>query len=164
VSLCARLFTFPTRRSRGHLACGLLKARGTTSGMNFTLTQEQYEALIALARKSTVDERGQTFPDKARSLDNWLKLIEQSQNPPIIRSALWVQWQEVDSPLPPGTEFPAIWPPNLRAFIELVTRKVTIADVNSIIQQRAKNPVNILVTPDPGAQLGWTTPAAYFAQ
>lgn len=132
--------------------------------MNFTLTQEQYEALISLARRGTVDAKGQVFPDKALALDNWLKLIESSQTPPVVRSAIWIQWQEVDSPLPPGVEFPAIWPPELRFYLELLTRPVSLDDVNNIIKQKAKNPVNILVTPDPGAKVGWTTPAAYFVR
>lgn len=130
--------------------------------MNFTLTQEQYEALIALARKGSFDKEGQVIPDQARALDNWLKLIEKSNN--IIRSALWIQWQEVDAPLPPKYRFPQTWPPNLRYYLELISRPICQADVDQVIKLKAKNPVNILVTPDPGATVGWTAPAQYFLQ
>lgn len=117
--------------------------------MDFTLTQEEYEALIALARQGTAEE-----PEKARQLDEFLKVIEKRNG--VVRSIVWVQWQEQDAPLPPGTNFPETWPPELRRKIELVTRPVSRADVDAVIDAHAKNPATILVTNDPAGVLGYT--------
>ena len=62
-----------------------------------SLDQEQYEALIALARKGATG-------DDARRLDAFLQDLEAKNG--IIRNTLWVQWQELNQPLPPGTNFP----------------------------------------------------------
>jgi|SRR5580658_3194508 hypothetical protein len=126
----------------------------------FTLQQDQYEALIELARRGTFDAKGQVIPDSARALNTWLQLIEKQNG--ITRSSLWIQWQEVDSPVPPTASFPRTWPPELRYFLQLVTRPILRSDVNDVITARARNPVNILVTPDPGAELGWVTLDQYF--
>jgi hypothetical protein len=122
--------------------------------MNFTLSQEEYEALIALAQK------GVATPDERRNLDAWLRRIEASNG--IQRYQLWVQWQEADSPLPPGTSFPETWPPTQRAYIEFLSRPVGLADVQRVLQAKARKPVTVLVTPDPGAILGWTALETYF--
>jgi hypothetical protein len=128
--------------------------------LSFELDQEQYEALIGLAREGTKNDAGTVDPDKARSLDAFLKSIESSNG--ITRDAVWVQWQELDQPLPAGTLFPSVWPPELRVYIEYVTRKVTRADVDNVIATQATNPLSVLVTKDPGATLGWTELANFF--
>ena len=118
--------------------------------IQFTLEQEQYEALISLARDGAATQS----PDKVRQLEEFLLLIERQNG--ITRSIVWVQWQEVDSPLPPGTDFPDKWPPEQRKKIELVTRPVARVDVDQVIAQFARKPENILVTKDPAGIIGYT--------
>ena len=121
---------------------------------NFTLTQEQYEALIELAR------RGATTQTKQLELDQWLKLIERSNG--VTRDFIWVQWQELSAPLPSGTRFPEEWPERLRRTIELTTRRIARADVEQVLEQYANSPIEILVTPDPAGIVGWKSLDAYF--
>lgn len=120
----------------------------------FSLTQEEYEALIALARK------GATEADDARRLDSFLRGIEKKNG--YTRYVLWVQWQEADQPLPPTVRFPETWPPEMRFYLELVTRPIARIDVDQVLQARARQPVNVLVTPDPAALVGWTPVDDYF--
>lgn len=128
--------------------------------LNFTLTQEEYEALIALAREGTKNDEGQVDHDLAVRLDAFLRSIEKNNG--IERDAVWVQWQELDEPLPPGTRFPEEWPPRMRLYIELISRKVAKADVVEALRQNAKNPTSEMVTSDPGAMYGWTPLDDYF--
>lgn len=121
-----------------------------------SISQEYYEALIALARA------GAATPNDNRTLDSFLRQIETSNG--ITRSVLWIQWQEQGAPLPPKTEFPDKWPPELRYFLELVSRPINYQDVQAVLKKKASKPINILVTPDPGAQLGWTKIDDYFTQ
>lgn len=123
--------------------------------MDLTVTQEEYESLVTLARA------GATTADKQRQLDAWLKLIEKKND--ITRHQLWVQWQEADSPLPPQVSFPEVWPPEMRALIQQFSRPISKADVNALLEKKARKPVTVLVTSDPGATLGWTALDAYFA-
>jgi hypothetical protein len=123
--------------------------------MTLTLDQQQYEALISLARAGTTGDA-----DKARQLEEFLKSIEAANN--VTRSILWVRWQEMDQPLPPATRFPDSWPPEQEYFIELISRRVARADVDAVIAARARKPNNIMVTPDPGARVGWTPVDDYF--
>lgn len=120
----------------------------------FTLTQEQYEALIAFAKT------GATTAEQARTLEVFLKTIEKANG--ITRSLLWIQWQEANQPLPPTTNFPTTWPPEMRYRLELVTRPITKADVLQVLQQKARKPVGVFVTKDPGAELGWTRLEDFF--
>jgi hypothetical protein len=124
--------------------------------VNFTLTQEQYEALIAFA------QRGATTSNEALTLDAFLKDIERTNN--ITRYILWVQWQEQDQPLPPTTEFPAKWPPEMRHKIEFLSRPVGSADVDQVLKLKARKPVTVLVTPDPAGVLGWTKREDFFVR
>jgi hypothetical protein len=126
----------------------------------FTLTQQEYEALIALARNGTKTSDGQVDEEKARRLDAFLKSLEKKNN--IVRDAVWVQWQESDQPLPPTTAFPEKWPPEMRFYIELISRKVAKVDVEAVIETHARQPVNVLVTRDPGARVGWTPVDDFF--
>lgn len=123
--------------------------------MNFTLDQQQYEALIALARAGTSGDL-----EKSRRLDEFLRSIEAANG--ITRSLLWVRWQEMDQPLPASTRFPEVWPPEREHLIELIGRRVAKADVDAVLAARATKPVNVLVTPDPGARVGWTEVDNYF--
>lgn len=130
------------------------------ANVSITLSQEQYEALVALARQgaaSSSDPAG-----TARSLNFFLQNLEKANG--ITRYSIWVQWQEQDQPLPPTTRFPAEWPPTQRAFIEFLTRPVAKSDVLAVIAQKASKPQNILVTRDPGATLGWTKLEEFFLQ
>lgn len=125
--------------------------------MNFTLNQQQYEALIALARQAVQDDQ-----TKLLALESFLRDIEKANG--VTRDLVWVQWQELNQPLPPSTavKFPDTWPPQLRKSIELVTRPVARVDVEAVLERYAKQPTSVLVTRDPAAKLGWTTLDDFF--
>ncbi|WP_394831787.1 hypothetical protein LVJ94_35250 [Pendulispora rubella] len=122
--------------------------------MAFVLTNEQYEGLVALARKSA------TTPDALRDIDAFLRRIEASND--IQRHQLWIQWQEADWPIPPTVEFPQTWPPQMRFSLELVSRPIARIDVEEVLKKAARKPLNVLVTTDPGAVVGWTPIELYF--
>lgn len=122
--------------------------------MAFTLSQEQYEALISLAQKGVKDQ------SQAVALEQLLQSIEKENG--ITRYSLWVQWQNPLQPLPPGVRFPQTWPPELREFIQFLSRPINKADVLGLVAQKCPNAINIFVTPDPGALLGWTDVDDYF--
>lgn len=119
-----------------------------------TLDQEQYLALASLARL------GADTPDKKRAVETFLASIDAANNQS--RYLLLVQWQELNSPLPPKTDFPAVWPPQLRVSIERVDRPIAKSDVLSVVSSKAKDPTNILVTKDPGGIVGWTKIEDFF--
>lgn len=121
--------------------------------MNITLTLEEYEALASIARKSS-------DPNALRNVNAFLLSIENRNG--IRRSFLWVQWQEAGYALPPTTKFPSSWPPELRFSLERTDRPISLADVQKVLASRAVKPLNILVTPDPGAELGWMPIEDYF--
>lgn len=123
-------------------------------GMSVTLSQEQYTALISLARA------GCATPDKIRVFETFLKDIEKTNG--IKRYALLIQWQEQDSPLPLTVDFPPIWPPQLRTLLERTDRAIAKADVLKALQDRAKKPTNVLVTRDLGGIVGWTRMEDFF--
>jgi hypothetical protein len=125
-----------------------------------SLGQEEYEALVALARRGTLDSHGQVNADEARKLNSYLVMLEKKSG--ITRYALWVQWQEQDAPLPPGVNFPSSWPPKMREYLALTSRPIMRTDVITVLKNRALNPTNILVTKDPGATVGWTELNAFF--
>lgn len=118
------------------------------------LSQQDYEALISLSKK------GAETPDELRSLDAFLRGIETKNG--VSRYGLWVQWQEQDQPLPPTTRFPEKWPPEMRFFIQLISRPIARADVEAVLKQKARKPVTILVTKDPGGVVGWATLDQFF--
>ena len=123
--------------------------------MDFTLNQEEYESLIKLAR----DGVGQNAK-RLTELEQWLRLIEKKNG--VTRSFVLVQWQELDTELPPGTRFPTVWPPSMRKAIELVTRPVARTDVDAVVAQYANTPTEILVTKDPADIVGWQTLDQFF--
>ena len=112
------------------------------------LTEEQYTALITLARQ------GVASPDQARNLEVFLQNIDKSNN--ITRYTLLVQWQELDSPVPPGARFPDKWPPEQRALIERTDRAIAKADVLTVVKKNSRNAHEILVTRDVAGLVGWT--------
>lgn len=131
---------------------------GAPSSINLTL--EQYEALIALARKSAVNADGSIDQQASNVLDSFLRQIELANG--ITRSSLWIRWQDPNAPLPPGIRFPETWPPNLQFFLQLITRPIAQSDVMQVVNAATANPQNIMVTPDPAGLVGWTQLAAYF--
>ena len=118
------------------------------------MSSEQYSALIALARQ------GITNGEQARTLEAFLRDIDAENN--VVRYVLLVQWQELDSPVPPGTKFPEKWPPEMRIFIERADRPIAKADVLGAIAKKAKNPHEILVTRDTAGLVGWTKIGQFF--
>jgi hypothetical protein len=126
-----------------------------------SLNQAEYETLVEYARQGTLNADGNVIAEKALGLDAWLRYIEGKND--IHRYFVWVQWQEQDAPLPAGTVFPEKWPPELRAFIALTSRKISRADVYAVLEQRARQPTSVLVTNDPAAKVGWTEVDQYFA-
>lgn len=121
---------------------------------SFTLTLEQYTALVALARNGT------TSIDQQQNLEQFLISIEKANG--VIRYLLWVQWQEAGQILPPTTKFPEVWPPQLRRIIQQINRPIAKADVQALLASSATNPTNVLVTPDAAANVGWTPLDTYF--
>lgn len=121
---------------------------------DLTLSQQDYESLIALARK------GATSVGEVRALDAFLKSIETKNN--ITRHGLWIQWQEVGKQVPITASFPTSWPPELRFYLELLSRPIAKSDVVAVLAKKAIKPLNVLVTPDPAGIVGWTTMESYF--
>lgn len=118
-----------------------------------TMTLEQYEALTYYARYERT-------PDLIRSINVFIQDIEKTNE--VVRSFLWVQWQETDYALPPTARFPDKWPPDLRFSIERTDRVLCRADVEKVLAIKAKKPVTVLVTTDPGGELGWVPINDYF--
>lgn len=124
------------------------------------MNQSEYESLVEFARRGTLNADGTVNEDKAHGLDAWLRMIEKKND--IVRYFVMLQWQEQDAPLPPGTNFPEKWPPEMRASITLVTRPINRVDVDALLGAKAKKPTNILVTRDPAGRVGWTELDVFF--
>lgn len=119
--------------------------------MEFSLSQEEYESLVALARAGATASGD---PNKSRQLETWLRLIEARNG--VTRDLVVVLWQELNAPLPPRAFFPTVWPPTLKYTVELTTRPVARADIDKVLEVRAKNPTSVLCTRDPEGILGLT--------
>lgn len=115
---------------------------------NVTLDQEQYQALVFLARK------GAATSDAKRVLEQFLKAIDKAND--ITRYFLKVRWQELEAPLPKRTSFPTVWPPELELSLERTDRPIAKVDVLDAVTKQASKPTNILVTRDPAGMAGWT--------
>lgn len=118
------------------------------------MTQEEYLALTSMARAGAVS------PDQARALEVFLRSIDGRNH--LTRYALVVQWQELDSPVPPTARFPDKWPPELRATIERTDRAIARIDVEAVLRDRARRPTNVMVTRDLGGIAGWTKLEDFF--
>lgn len=125
-----------------------------------TLLQHEYESLIELARQGTLNPDGSVNQSKALSLDSFLRALETRNG--VTRYFIWVQWQEQNQPLPPTTDFPAKWPPEMRQPLALVTRPIARADVDALLKVKAKSPTSVLVTRDPAGLVGWTELDVFF--
>lgn len=123
--------------------------------MSINLSNEEYLSLVALARQ------GATTSDHKRALEAFLKNVDSKNG--ITRYKLLVQWQEQDSPLPPTTRFPDVWPPEMRATLERTDRAIAKADVEKVLEDRASKPTNVMVTRDMGGVVGWTKLEDYFS-
>ena len=130
--------------------------------MEIKLDQEQYEALIALAQKSTLDPDGTVNSVRALVLDTFLKDVEKKNG--ITRYFLYIQWQDPLAPLPPGVKFPESWPPELRYPLTLISRPISRTDVLAVVKQRTTKALNILVTKDPAGLIGWQKLDDHFLQ
>lgn len=125
-----------------------------------SLNQADYEALIDLARRATLNTDGSIDKQLALNLEAFLTNIEKAND--IQRYSLWVQWQETGEPLPPGTNFPDKWPPEKRFYLALTSRPIAKADVDKMLQSKAREPENVLVTRDPAASVGWQDYNVFF--
>ena len=121
---------------------------------SFTLTRQEYEILIGLARAGTFKPDGQVDHEKSLQLDNFLKTIEKKND--IERHIIWLRWQELNAPLPANTRFPDVWPPELSVRVEHVSQAISRADLDQVLAENAKNPISVMFTRDPGARYGWT--------
>lgn len=119
-----------------------------------TLTNEEYTAVVTLARNS------QGTPEQITRLEAFFLDIEKRNN--IKRYLLWVQWQEADTPLQPQTRFPEKWPPEYRRLLERMDRSIAKVDVDDLLSKEARKPVTVLVTEDPAGTVGWTEYLVYF--
>jgi hypothetical protein len=145
-----------------------------------TLTFQEYESLIALARKGAqlegtikafetdptlrpLWEKARTQygwdPSNVRVLEAFLKSIEASNE--ISRYFIAVRWTEAGEPLPARvagapTRFPENWPPQLEGTIELLSRRIARSDVDAFLEANARQPLSVMVTVDPGRRVGWT--------
>jgi hypothetical protein len=120
--------------------------------MTYTLKDDEYTALVALAKQGKAAAQ-------LRDIDTWLKVIEVRNG--VTRFLLLVRWQEARSPAP-TTKFPKEWPPTLSLTIEQTSRPISKTDVLEHLKTRAKEPTNIMVSKDPGGELGWFTLDAFF--
>lgn len=125
-----------------------------------SLQQDEYEALVELARQGTLAADGTVLPDKARTLESYLVMLEKNNG--IARYAVWIQWQETGAQLPPNTLFPEKWPPELRAYLSMTSRPIAKTDVQTLLSNKAINPMTVLVTKDPGATVGWMSIDTFF--
>lgn len=133
----------------------------------FTLTSEEYEALVFLARSAltatscdgAVVARQETHAEHVR-LEQFLAGIERKNG--VTRDTVVAQWTELGATPPPGTEFPHAWPPSQQLTLTYLHRKVCRADVEAAVAKKATKPSDILVTKDPGGLNGWTSLDEFF--
>lgn len=118
------------------------------------LSEEEYAAIRGLAFAST------PAGDKTRQLAVFFRAIEKREGYPIY--SILVRWQELNAPLPPGTNFPETWPPVWESRVDVAGRPVAMKDVNEMLKVKATNPELVLVTTDLGGTAGWTKAADFF--
>lgn len=151
-----------------------------------TLNIQEYESLVALARKGAqlegtirafetdptlrpLWEKARTQygwdPNLVRELEAFLKQIEAEND--ITRFFVGLRWTEAGEPLPPRvagapTRFPENWPPQLEGTIELFTRQISRSDADAFLAARARSPVDVMCTFDTGMRVGWTAIDDFF--
>lgn len=81
-----------------------------------------------------------------------LGLIDQANG--IRRYYLSIRWQDVGG-RPPAVAEIMNWPQNQTYLLEL-DRPIARYDVDQVLAQQARNPVSVMVTPDPAGRVGWT--------
>jgi hypothetical protein len=121
--------------------------------MDITLTQEEYETLVTLARLGIGEDK---LPLEKLLLES----IETRNG--VKRYLLVVQWQEADGVIPIGAEFPKKWPAEMRMTIEQLNVPISRKQVEDLVGVRARKPVSILVTSDPNGLVGWSTLDQWF--
>lgn len=151
-----------------------------------TLSLQEYESLVALSRKGAqlegtmrafetdptlrpMWEKARTQygwdPNLVRELEAFLKSIEESNG--ITRYFVALRWTEAGESLPARvagapTRFPENWPPTMEGTIELFSRAVARVDADAFLQARAKQPLDVMCTYDPGKRVGWTPIDEFF--
>lgn len=122
--------------------------------MSITMTNDQYEQLVGLARQGIGTTDGQN------TLNDFLTPIEMANG--ITRYFLWVRWQEIGKIHPVNEPFPENWPPTQEIKIERLTNPINREIVDAAVEDRGNDPFNILVTTDPAGVAGWSTIDQYF--
>lgn len=109
--------------------------------MNLTLTRSQYDALIEAGLDADTEE-----------IYRLRRIIDGDNN--ITRYILQIRWQDVGGQPPPRIELGKGWPQAQTYKLEM-ERPIERADVDTVLQQVAVNPVDVQVTADPEANVGW---------
>lgn len=123
--------------------------------MKIQMTLEQYGALVFQARQGTKD------PDEAVALAQFLAAIDKDNG--ITRFILWVRWQDLAAPVPPGfRDLSTTWPPGMEGSIERTDRPIAKKDVLEYLSQKTRKYGQVLVTRDPAKRVGWTELEVYF--
>jgi len=109
---------------------------------NVSVPRDQYEALRTAALSGDTSECQRIFD-----------LIDRANQ--IRRYFLYIRWQDVGGTPPPRIELGKGWPKDQTYKLEM-DRPISRFDVDSILQQVARNPTSVMVTPDRAGLVGWT--------
>lgn len=109
---------------------------------NLTITRNQYDALLSAALAHNDDQ-----------ILELKKLIDKANG--ITRYILNISWQDIGGQPPARISLGQGWPGSTAFKLEL-ERKISRADVDSVLRTQAANPQIVLVTPDPNGLVGWT--------
>lgn len=120
--------------------------------MPITMSEEAYEALVSLARRGASDPL---------AVDAFVRDIDKANG--VSRYFLKLRWQVVGLPLPPGSNFPEVWPARQEMPLAM-NRPIAKSDVLDAIASVTPSAVSILVTSDPAGLVGWTELEVYFAR
>lgn len=110
---------------------------------------EEYEAMVTLAIDAC-----RRSPEAAVRFSELVAKVNQRND--LSFRTLWVQWTERGQPLPLDANFPVRWPDAWRYRLDLFNRTPTRKDVEEILARHATRPVDVLVTYDPAALVGWS--------
>lgn len=124
--------------------------------MDITLTEQEYLALVALARDALKGETNKTL-----ALEETLKSIESRAG--LHRFLLVVRWEDLGlNPPPYSAEFIDSYPAALEGRIERVDRPIAKADVVAYVATKARRAGEIYVTRDPAGRVGWSKLSQFF--